>query len=590
MCAKGHENELSGSRACVRVIQELFYSFNIPDTVSMSALVISLFLCLFLLVVVEAPALAQVEYSIRTPLGLFQSMKADTVTNDLSNYFAPHPEISFRVTSPIPGVNLVGETNVLIALDFDNDGYTDILQGNRSYPGEEPSRILINKGDGTFGLLENSGIPRSVFSASAGDLDNDGWVDLVFWISEGGTRFERWEDRQLPPIEYSLVYALNQGGRELGPLLTIQEPRVGYSMLTRPVLSDVNGDSYLDLIYCQKPIDGVPFLETLFGGREGFENQQTRIQDFSQSPSLSVMDIDDDNDPDLLVQEWGFFPYRKRYLYLIPNLNGEWGPGVKVVAPPASRITAPIWADVDNDGRFEFFSGVSDFDGGHNLLCFPDGTGGFEDRGREWGVWGGYNMTSGAVFGDWNNDGWLDMMQCRNFNEGGWTESPLYLNEEGTRFVNISDRADGDLGPGSLTGLAFDADLDGDVDIVLGHMTYYTDVVPMADTGLDLLINESAVGNWLAVRLEGTVSNRMALGSKVALHSGSDTWNRVTPNGVHWGTAQPSATMHFGLGASVAVDSLVVVWPNGSRENFGPQSAGTRLNLRQGQVGTNPGR
>ncbi len=550
---------------------------------------------------VPSAARAQIDFSTSTPLTLYAEMAADTVTNALFNHYAPHPEMVFTVVSPVPGADLIGDTAVLIALDFDNDGFADIFQGNRSFPGEPVSRLLINEGDGSFRPLAGVSFPDRIVGGAAGDLDNDGWTDFVVVSALGSERPGTWHAGGVPvDIKTRLMVLRNGHGRELAApevLLTTQG-RNGAGF-RHPVLQDFNGDSRLDLAVVARVGDGGPAIMVWYGAptgfsaplvvpldtARGFARAKPGLRPGKYLPMLATVDYDHDGDPDLLVQEYGFLPYQPRYLRVLINDGDRWQAPRETSFPPVSRHTPPILADFDNDGRFDYFFGDSDFGGGRSALLVRDSRDGLVDKGREMGLWVGYNYTMAAVWADLNNDGWLDLVQCLAHNEGAWTESTIHLNEAGVFFSNVSRYVSPDLGPDSKAAVAVDVDNDGDLDLILGHTTAYSDVMPVSATGLDLVRNESQGGNWLAVRLEGMSSNRSALGAEISLHAGPRHWLQSVPNGVYWGTCQPPLMAHFGLGSATATDSLVVVWPGGRRENFGPQPVNTRLNLREGSAG-----
>lgn len=557
-----------------------------------------------LLLLLPTAARTQVDFGTRTPLTLFAEMAADTVTNALFNHYTPHPELKFTVVSPAPGVDLTGATTVLIALDFNNDGFEDVFQGNHSFPGEEFSKLLINQGDGSFLPLKIDSMPIGIVGGAAGDLDNDGWTDLVLVSVFGGHRVGTWRKGTPEKFTTRLSVFHNRQGRALAtPEVLFSGAESSRATIEHPVLMDFNQDSYLDLAVIIRQDEGESRLMVWYGAPGGVTMRaktQYKIRGTARPiegphsvqdiPLLATADYDHDGDQDLLLQDSGYLPYRPRYLRVMINDIDSWRDPVEVPVPAVSRQTPPILADFDNDGRFEYFFGDSDFDGGRSALCVQDSSGHFVDRGKELGLWVGYNYTRTAVWADLNNDGWLDLVQSLSNNEGAWTQSTIYLNEAGAFFSNVSRSASPDLGPGSRAAVALDADHDGDLDLILGHGTDYADVTPLSETGLDLVKNESETGNWLTVKLEGTVSNRSALGALIELHTGSSHMLQAVPNGVFWGTSQPSTTAHFGLADRTAADSLVVVWPNGVRENFGPQAANKRVILREGSAETGSGK
>jgi len=65
--------------------------------------------------------------------------------------------------------------------DFDNDGDDDFLFGfSEVYPYSNPVMFYPNNGDGTFGEPVNIGLPSFTYAIADGDIDNDGYLDIVF--------------------------------------------------------------------------------------------------------------------------------------------------------------------------------------------------------------------------------------------------------------------------------------------------------------------------------------------------------------------------------------------------------------------------
>ena len=101
-----------------------------------------------------------------------------------------------------------------------------------------------------------------------------------------------------------------------------------------------------------------------------------------------------------------------------------------------------------------------------------------------------------------------------------------------------------------------DIDGDGDLDIVI---TQNGDV-PL------LLRNDQALGHhWLRVRLSGTRANRDAIGARVEVRAGGVTQTRyVMPSRSY--LSQVERVLTFGLGMADRIESVEIVWPDGSRQ------------------------
>ncbi|MBI2947823.1 MAG: CRTAC1 family protein [Verrucomicrobia bacterium] len=121
-------------------------------------------------------------------------------------------------------------------------------------------------------------------------------------------------------------------------------------------------------------------------------------------------------------------------------------------------------------------------------------------------------------------------------------------------------------------GMAFgDLDNDGDLDIVVINR----------DGPLHLLRNVAPKhGNWITFR----VLNRKAawaINANLRVEAGGQTfWRHVQPNQSYCSSHDPR--VHVGLGAARAVERVIVRWPYGSEESFGPFEAGRHYDLFEG--------
>ena len=105
----------------------------------------------------------------------------------------------------------------------------------------------------------------------------------------------------------------------------------------------------------------------------------------------------------------------------------------------------------------------------------------------------------------------------------------------------------------SNRGAAFgDYDNDGDIDVLISAL----------DDRPTLLRNDTAGGHWFTVRLEGTTSNRSAIGAKVTIQTaGGQQTSEVRSGGSY--ISQNDSRAHFGLGDARVVDTVSIRWPTG---------------------------
>jgi hypothetical protein len=103
-----------------------------------------------------------------------------------------------------------------------------------------------------------------------------------------------------------------------------------------------------------------------------------------------------------------------------------------------------------------------------------------------------------------------------------------------------------------------------------------------------LLRNDAPKENhWIKVRLEGTRSNRSAIGARILAHyDGKVQAQAVLSQASYMSFNDPR--IHFGLGTATSAD-IEVFWPSGAVEKFPAQAAGRLITILEGH-GIVPGR
>ncbi len=145
------------------------------------------------------------------------------------------------------------------------------------------------------------------------------------------------------------------------------------------------------------------------------------------------------------------------------------------------------------------------------------------------------------------------LLDIGNASVNGRERNVLFRND-GTEFVEVgwvtgADRIEDGRGLALL-----DADHDGNVDVALRNYR--------ASGGL--LKNRGRGGNWASFELEGTTSNRDAVGARLRLRTGDRWQTRVVSAGSGYLSGN-SLRQHFGLGSETQIDELIVEWPSGTR-------------------------
>ena len=167
-----------------------------------------------------------------------------------------------------------------------------------------------------------------------------------------------------------------------------------------------------------------------------------------------------------------------------------------------------------------------------------------------------------------------------------------YLNLGQAGFANVSGISGLDFPDDGRAIGVVDWDRDGDLDLWFKNRS-----------GPQLRLMENRLGNqkeWVSLRLEGTNCNRDAIGARVeiALYpTGADntpennfavkTLTKTLRAGEGF-LSQCSKWMHFGLGMASEIEDVVVHWPGGGAESFGPLAPRKRYVLVQGRGQATP--
>lgn len=486
-------------------------------------------------------------------------------------------------------------------LDYDGDGLLDVylVQGG-SLTNDVPSkrtgdRLFRNLGQGRFeDVTARAGLdrfPRGYgHGVAVGDFDNDGRPDL--FVSGWHT--------------YGLYRNRGDGGFED----VTEKAGLGgdHGWATSAVFADFDGDGDLDLYVCHyaawDPVKSPPCPHPrqegkyIYCGPRSFDSLPDRIYRNDDGRFIDVTDeagivdregrglavlaadLDDDGLVDIYVandltanlfyKNLGGFRFREMGAEagLASNAEGGFLAGMGIAC-----------GDVDGDGRPDL--AVTNFYGQMTTFYQNIGTDQFIDRTIEIGLGqpSRYMLGFGISFLDVNNDGRLDLVTANGHVNDLRPHVPyampaqLFLGDETGRLHDFTAQAGAPFTvPRIARGLATgDLDNDGKIDLLLVNMSE-----PAA-----YFHNHGPTGHYLTLGLEGTRSNRDAIGARVTLHVGGRSHAAQRFGGGSF-LSSSDPRLHFGLGKATRVESVEVRWPSGRVDRFKDLAADAAYHLREG--------
>lgn len=418
--------------------------------------------------------------------------------------------------------------------DYDNDGDLDVLV---THAGGTFNSLFRNNGSGAFTKVDLSPITTDLgpsIVATWADYDNDGWLDLLV-INNGQTSI-------------NFLYHNNADG-------TFSRVNTGPGAdggnASAAAWADYDQDGWLDLV--TSPMGGMFFPGgALYRNQSGTLTRVTaNLAGLFGAQSVIWTDYDGDGDSDMFFATAGSFgPFGGNSDVLYRND----GAGVftrvtegNIVNSPADSFTTSS-ADYDGDGDLDLY--VGNGEGQVKFLFRNNDDGTFTQMAGELAEEEG--NVEGAVWGDYDNDGWLDLFVTTSSGHG----NVLYRNNGAGIFSKVEI--------GSVTGdraTSFgaswvDIDNDGDLDLFVTNLGQYN----------FLYRNNISTNGWLKVKCIGRASNRDAIGAKVrilATINGTARW-QLRELGVRDSFGSPATIgAEFGLGNATTVTTVRIEWPSG---------------------------
>ena len=485
--------------------------------------------------------------------------------------------------------------------DFNRDGAPDVLfadsgsiaAGKR--PAHAKNRLLLNDGKGRFvDATATWGVPSVGYGqgVAVGDVNNDGWIDAVFTTWEGTV---------------TLLLNTGTGFTDASAGSGLGEP--GWT--TSAAFLDADGDGKLDLYlaryadytkatamdcyvageinYCT-PVLYTPLPDRLFRGHgDGTFEDMTEAWGIAghrvKSLAIAAGDIDLDGDTDLYIAA-----DLSRNLLFINDGTGRMTERARSAGVAYSEVGAEEagmgadFTDYDSDGLMDIT--CSNFQEQATAVYRQDAPGFFSERADAIGIGAPSRdrLTFGLDFFDADNDGDEELLMANGHLYVGVGDmrvghdfeqtNTLFENTGTGRFRDVTAAAGPALQkPAVSRGLATgDLDGDGDLDYLAGNN----------EGPLQVGRNETRPrGAFLSLWLEGTQTNRSAIGTLVTATVGDRTISAQVMGSQSY-LSVSDLRVHLGLGAATRVDSLTIRWPVGAAQTFEGVAVDRFLHLVQG--------
>jgi hypothetical protein len=440
-------------------------------------------------------------------------------------------------------------------VDYNGDTYPDLYICNEDFSGKPaPNYLYHNNGDGSYTRIREGDISNGggCLTSSWADFDNDGDVDCV---------------AARPFLNNNLLYINNSNGNFIRDTANKLVEATEFSMEVEWV--DYDNDGLLDLFIANHGRASDPALAQIYHN----DNGNYMLKDNSdiglfqdEANGIAWGDYNGDGYRDLFWSRnnklSGLFENKGDGTFTLQEEN--------VLGKPPAKYHGN-WADFDNDGDLDLYS-VSG-EPGIVTLFRNLGKGDFEPVSdtkllADSGHWvGGY-------WGDFDNDGWLDLIVLGNDRYQPFPNRLYHNNRNGTFSRVSSGPIATDKEPSSAAAWA-DHDRDGDLDLFIANVNNVNNA---------LYENKGNSNQWIQIQLEGKRSNRSGIGATINVMadiSGNPVWQMREISAKTGFKSQSDLISHFGLGDASIVDTLIVKWPSGAVQTLTDVSVNQLLKVTE---------
>ena len=486
-------------------------------------------------------------------------------------------------------------------LDYDQDGWMDVFFVNGARlelgfsQGKEPdksdpaywNRLFRNNGDGTFrDVTAETGLAGRGYGmgAAVGDIDNDGFPDLVVTNAATG---------DVPAV---IIYR-NQAGKRFTDVTSAAGVQArGWA--TSAGFLDYDNDGHLDLFVCRyldwrfdqdrgcgletpqgrtychpdlfRPVANLLFRNAGDGtfrdvsGTAGIAKHAGKglgvaFADFNSDGWMDIA-VANDSYPQFLFRTQGDGTFQEIALAsgAAYDENGEEFAGMGV-----------SFDDLDDDGRPDLLITTLSqqrfavfYNQGEEQFSYASDSSGLSRITRLLSGWG-------VGVADFDNDGKKDVFAAtghvmdnieRSQPHIRYLEAPLFLAMRGRRFTDASAAAGPLFGqPRAGRGAAVaDFDNDGGLDLVVSNLN-----------GEPYLArNRGPRGSWIGFSVHGCGPNRDAIGATIVLTRVDGSRSHATVSRAGSYLSSRDHRVYFGLGSATEAARVEIKWPGGAQRTI----------------------
>lgn len=492
--------------------------------------------------------------------------------------------------------------------DYNNDGLLDVFFVNGSsfeiladpHLPRSSGRLFRNNGDGTFtDVTRASGLINEGWGTGVtiGDYDNDGYRDVfitnfgtnaLFHNNGNGTFTNVTREAGLEGGNWSTGCAWGDYDRD-GRLDLYVSRYVDFDKARIPAPGSNTYCHYQGIPVACGP-QGLPGLPDLFYRNEGHGkfrevSADVGIRDSDRAYGLGVTWLDFDNDGwlDIYVANDSVpnFLWRNKGDGTFEEIGFEAGCAVSADGRSQSSMGIAV-GDYNNDGWLDLL--VTNFAEDYNTL-YRNTRGQFEDVTYEAGL-GTVSYTQlgwGTGFVDFDNDGWKELFvanghiypKLEQTRNTYRQDNQLFRNLRNGRFALVPSEESGFTERRSSRGAAFgDLAGDGRMGIIVNNIDQEPFFYQPA---------RASAGAWARFKLTGTKSNRDAVGARITVAANGLTQIDEVRSADSY-ISSSDVRAHFGLGQASVIDKVQIRWPDGSVEQRTNLEINREHAIRQGEA------